>query len=424
MKEYKPRIADTLLDRKLSSSGAVLIEGAKWCGKTSTAEQKAKSFFYLSDNRSQNLEIAESSPDISLKGDTPRLIDEWQLAPNLWDAIRFEVDHRDDFAQFILTGSATPIDKNKLHHSGIGRISRLLMRPMSLYESGESNGSVSLKNLFEQKTDIYGTSELSTEDIAFLICRGGWPKASGQKGDTALDIAENYYEGLIESDISRVDNVKRNSVFASKILRSYARNIGQQVSLETIRNDVKTTDGTDLSIDTISSYISALRSIFVVEDSPSWNPNLRSSTAVRTSDTRYLVDPSIAATALGIGPEGLLTDFNTFGFLFECLAIRDLRVYAQALNGIVSHYRDSSGLECDAVIHLKDGQYGLVQIKIGATDTPIENAISKLQLFKEKLDPEKTPEPSFMMVLTGNGTYAYRRKEDGIYIVPIGTLCP
>ena len=423
MAEYKDRIIDATLDRQLAATGAVLIEGAKWCGKTSTAEQHAQSVLYMNDPNAQNVSLAQSSPSLALRGETPRLIDEWLLVPALWDAVRFEVDHREGPSQFILTGSATPVDSEQLHHSGIGRIARVLMRPMSLYESGDSNGDVSLKDLFDQKEPVAGSCTLDLDNVAFLACRGGWPQATNVGREEGLILAENYYAELIESDISKVDGIKRDSGTTARILRSYARHLGQQASLESLRADVSAGDGADLGIDTMRSYINALRSIFIIEDAPAWNPNLRSNTAIRTSDTRYFVDPSIAMAALGISPDGALADMHTFGFVFENLAVRDLRIYAQALSGRVSHYRDSNGVECDVVIHLKDGRYGLVQIKTGANDESLESGAKALKTFREKLDTEKMSEPSFMMILTGNAANAYQR-QDGVYVVPIGCLKP
>ena len=367
MKKYKSRIADEILERKLKGKGAVLIEGPKWCGKTTTAEQISKSVLYMADpaNGEQNLTLADINPSLLLTGDTPRLIDEWQLAPKLWDAIRFEVDHRGEEGQFILTGSAVPVDRSKIAHTGTGRFSWLLMRPMTLYESGESTGTVSLKDLFDGLSTINGINNLSLEDIAYLCCRGGWPRSIFLDKDIALDSAFDYYDAIVNSDISRVDGVNRNSLRVNNLMRSYARNIGSQASIETIKNDMVNNDSFDLDTDTVFSYINALKKIFVIEESPAWNPNLRSKAAIRTSDTRYFIDPSIATASLGIGPEDLINDLNTFGLVFETLCIRDLRVYAESINGNVYHYRDSSSLECDAVIHLRNGSYGLVEIKLG-----------------------------------------------------------
>lgn len=425
MKEYKTRLADSILQKKLASSGAVLIEGAKWCGKTTTASQIAKSILFMQDpaQKKQNLEMADIDPSFLLNGQTPRLIDEWQLAPKLWDAIRYEVDKRDEFGQFVLTGSAVPADLSEISHSGTGRISRMLMRPMSLYESGESNGSVSLGDLFSDNEKVAGTNSLDLEQIAFLICRGGWPKSIGTNTDVALQLAINYFDAVVNDDISRVDNVKRDSEKAKRILRSYARSIASQAKITSITQDVyaneETEDLTNKNA-TISSYISALKKIFVIEDSLAWNPNLRSKTAIRASDTRYFTDPSIGAAALGLGPRDLINDIQTMGLMFENLCIRDLRIYADALDGQVYHYRDRNNLECDAVVHLRNGSYGLIEIKLGG-DRLIEEGAKTLNKLEANIDTTKMKAPSFKMVLTGVGNYAYRRK-DGVLIVPIGSL--
>ena len=422
MEKYKSRIADEILERKLKGKGAVLIEGPKWCGKTTTAEQISKSVLYMADpaNGEQNLTLADINPSLLLTGDTPRLIDEWQLAPKLWDAIRFEVDHRGEEGQFILTGSAVPVDRNKIVHTGTGRFSWLLMRPMTLYESGESTGTVSLKDLFDGLSTINGINNLSLEDIAYLCCRGGWPRSIFLDKDIALDSAFDYYDAIVNSDMSRVDGVNRNPLRVKNLMRSYARNIGSQASIETIKNDMINNDSFALDTDTVFSYINALKKIFVIEESPAWNPNLRSKAAIRTSDTRYFIDPSIATASLGIGPEDLINDLNTFGLVFETLCIRDLRVYAESINGNVYHYRDSSSLECDAVIHLRNGSYGLVEIKLGG-DRLIDEGAKNLIKLQNKIDTEKMKKPSFMMVLTATGNYAYKRDDD-VYVIPVGCL--
>ena len=422
--DYKPRIVDEELKRKLAV-GAVLVEGAKWCGKTSTAEVQAKSVLYMDDpkNKEQNISLAENSPDLALDGETPRLIDEWQLVPKLWDAVRFEVDHRKDGPQFILTGSAVPPDLSQISHTGTGRIARLLMRPMSLFESGDSGGTVSLRKLFDQPKQISGEAKLSLNELAFLACRGGWPKATNYENEVALTLSEAYYAGLVNSDISRVDNTNRSPITTKRILRSYARFQGQQTPYEQIKTDIESGEGITISIDTVYDYINALRNIFVIEDAPSWNPNLRSKAAIRTTDTRYFVDPSIATQALGLKPADLINNLNTFGFIFEDLCIRDLRTYAEAMGQTVSHYRDSNGLECDAVVHSDNGKYGLIQIKLGSDEKSIAQAVEKLNEFDKTLDFEKMSKPAFRMVLCGNCPHAYRR-EDGIYIVPIGCLKP
>lgn len=422
MSDYKKRIADDILKRKLEGKGAVLIEGPKWCGKTTTAEQIAASVLYMDDpeKKDQNIAMSELNPKLLLKGATPRLIDEWQLAPKLWDAIRFEVDHRGEFGQFVLAGSAVPADTKDITHSGTGRFTWLTMRPMSLYESGDSNGEVSLETLFDGDEEIYGASGLDIERLAFLVCRGGWPQALNMRDEVALDQAMDYFDAVVRSDINRADNVQKNPERVRRLMRSYARNQGGQVPNTVLAQDINSNNEAAISGETVASYLNALRKIFVVEDMPAWNPNLRSKTAIRSSDTRYYVDPSIAVAALGIGPKDLLNDLKTFGFLFETLCIRDLRVFANALNGEVFHYRDKDGQECDAVIHLRNGKYGLVEIKLGG-DKLIEEGVASLKSMEAKIDTKKMSKPSFLMVLTGTGDYAYLR-QDGVYIVPIGCL--
>ncbi len=421
MDNYKKRIADEILQKKLKSKGAVLIEGPVGVGKTTTAEQISKSILYMAnpENKEQNLMLADINPSLLLSGDTPRLIDEWQLAPKLWDAVRFEVDHRKEEGQFILTGSSVPVDKNLITHTGTGRFSRLLMRPMTLYESLESTGTVSLSDLFELK-DMKGINNLTLEDLAFVCCRGGWPRSIFMEKEIALEQAFDYYDAIVNSDISRVDGINREPVRVKNLMRSYSRNIASQASIETLRNDMIHNDSYSLDTDTVFSYVNALKKIFVIEEVPAWNPNLRSKTAIRTSDTRYFIDPSIATASLGIGPEDLINDLNTFGLIFENLCIRDLRVYAESINGSVYHYKDASSLECDAVIHLRNGSYGLIEIKLGG-DKLIEEGANNLIKLKNKIDITKMKSPSFLMVLTGTGTYAYKRSDD-VYIVPIGSL--
>lgn len=422
MGDYKTRIADDILKRKLEGKGAVLIEGPKWCGKTTTAEQIAGSIIYMDEpeTKAQNITMAELSPKRLLKGNTPRLIDEWQIAPKLWDAVRFEVDHRKNLGQFILTGSAVPPDTKEVTHSGTGRFTWLTMRPMSLFESGESSGDVSLSEMFNGNTDVDGVSELSIDKLAFVSCRGGWPQAIGMREEIALDQARDYYDAVVKSDISRADGVRKNPERVKRLMRSYARNMGSQAANTIIAADVSENDEYSINEETVASYISALKKIFVVEDMPAWNPNLRSKTAVRTSDTRYFVDPSIAAAALQVGPQDLIDDLNTFGFIVESLCVRDLRAYADALDGEVYHYRDKNGLECDAVVHLRNGKYGLIEIKLGG-EKLIEEGVENLIKLKAQIDTDKMKEPSFMMVLTGIGNYAYKRA-DGVVVVPIGCL--
>ena len=422
MKEYKARIVDNMLKEKLEAKGAVVIEGPKWCGKTTTAMQVAGSILRMDEprNREANIQMAEIDPGRLLKGATPRLIDEWQIAPKLWDATRYEVDTRGKEGQFILTGSAVPVESEEITHSGTGRFTWLLMRPMSLYESGDSTGEVSLQNLFERPDRIAGTNDFDIDRLAFLICRGGWPHAVGMKEKPALLQAEDYYEAVIKSDINRADGVSKNPERVKRLMRSFARNQGTQISNTMLRDDIISNDTESLNEDTIASYINALKNIFVVEDMAAWNPNLRSKTSIRTSETRYYVDPSIAVTALGIGPKDLTNDLNTMGLLFETLCVRDLRVYAESIGGTVFHYRDKSGLECDTVIHLKNGRYGLAEIKLGGQKL-IEEGVKNLQSLSNKIDTSKMPAPSFLMIIIGIGEFAYRR-EDGIFIVPIGCL--
>lgn len=423
MNSYKDRIADKLLQKKLQSKGAVLIEGPKWCGKTTTAEQAAASVLYMDEPSKirQNLMLADTEPEVLLEGNNPRLIDEWQLAPKLWDTIRFSVDHKRKFGLYMLTGSAVPANMDEIHHTGTGRFSWLKMRPMSLYESGESNGEISLNELFKSENmPIRSSSELTLKDIAFLICRGGWPMALDVPEDIALQQAIDYYDAVVNEDISRVDGIKKDKEYTKRLMRSYARNQGSQVSIETIIKDLDKNEDPDPCKKTISSYINALKKIFVIEDMEAWNPNLRSKTAIRTSDTRYFVDPSIATASLGVGPGDLLEDLQTMGLLFETMAIRDLRVYAEAIDASVYHFRDKNGLECDAVIHCRDGKYGLIEVKIGG-DKLIEEGAESLKKLASMIDTDKMKAPTFMMVLTANGNLAYRRN-DGVIVVPIGCL--
>ena len=426
MAKYRPRIVDQLLEEKLESSGAVLVQGAKWCGKTTTAAQHAKSILHMDDpsSKEQNLQLGKTNPQRLLEGPTPRLIDEWELVPELWDTARFEVDHRECHqGQFIFTGSSIPKenDRKNISHSGTGRFAWLLMRPMSLWESGESSGDVSLEQLFAGVTPD-GMSALTLDDLVYLICRGGWPETLNMKRKAALEVAYNYLDGVVNSDITRIDDVRRDPEFMQRIMRSLGRHQGGQVPISTIVADLAANAQPSMTDETIAEYVKVLKKIFVEEDLPAWNPNIRSKAAIRTSDTRYFVDPSIATAALGIGPDDLINDLETAGFLFEALAIRDLRVYANALNGNVYHYRDSNKLECDAVVHLRNGSYGLVEIKIGG-DIWIEKGAKSLLALNAIIDTERMKKPSFMMVLTGVGTYPYKR-DDGILVVPIGCLKP
>lgn len=408
---------------KLDAMGAVLIEGPKACGKTTTAEQQAGSIIYMDDpsKQVQYRQMAQTDISLLLKGKTPRLIDEWQEFPQFWDAIRFEVDHRGEEGQFMLTGSAVPADTKNIHHTGTGRYGWLTMRPMSLWESGESSGEVSLSDLFLAPEKIGGQNQLTLQNLAFAVCRGGWPGSLRKKTEkAALLQATEYYKAVTNSDVSRVDNVRRDAERTRRIMRSYARHQGSQASMATILADLSTNEPELISEGTLGSYLVALRKIFVIEDMPAWNPNLKSKTAVRTSDTRYYVDPSIGVAALGLAPNDLINDLSTFGLFFETMCVRDLRVYADALDGSVYHYRDKNGLECDAVVHLRNGAYGLVEIKLGG-EKLVEEGAKTLATLSGIIDTSRMKAPAFCMVLTGVGDYAYRRT-DGVYVVPVGCL--
>jgi hypothetical protein len=422
MKQYKKRIVDEVLNYKLEAKGAVVIEGPKWCGKTTTALQVAKSVIRMDEpaKRENNIIMSEIEPGRLLSGDVPRLIDEWQIAPKIWDAVRYEVDTRGEEGQFILTGSAVPVDTKELTHSGTGRFTWLTMRTMSLYESGESTGEVRLSNLFETPIRIEGENRIDLDNLAFLTCRGGWPFAIDMREKAALSQAYDYYDAVVKSDINRADGVNKNPERVKRLMRAYARHQGMQITNTMLKDDIKANDSESINEDTVLTYINALKKIYVVEDMPAWNPNLRSKTAIRSTDTRYYIDPSIAVAALGVGPQDLINDLNTFGLLFETLCVRDLRVYAYSMGGEVLHYRDKNGLECDTVIHLKNGSYGLAEIKLGG-DRLIEEGAKNLKALANKIDTTKMKPPAFMMVVTGVGDYAYRR-EDGVYIVPIGCL--
>lgn len=423
-KVYRNRIADQLLKEQLEAAGAVLIQGAKWCGKTTTAVQQAKSIIYMNDpSQSANyMHLAETNISLLLEGDTPLLIDEWQLVPQLWDAARFTIDQRRKTGQFILTGSAVPVDRSKITHTGTGRFAWLTMRPMSLWESEESNGKVSLNSLFNGDMQDCRAPGYDLKRIAYLTCRGGWPGAMDLSEKASLKQAYNYLDAVSEQEISDVDGTRRDPMLTKRLLRSYARHQGSQASVASILNDIMTNENGSTTEATITSYMKALEKIFVIENMPAWNPNLRSKAAIRTSDTRYFVDPSVAAAALRLGPSDLIADLNTFGLLFETLAVRDLRVYADALDGDVFHYRDKNGLECDAVLHLRNGHYGLIEVKIGG-EKWIEQGAKNLLSLAKIIDTGKMFEPSFMMVLTAVGDFAYRRK-DGIFVVPITCLKP
>ena len=426
MSVYRPRIADSMLAARLRRKGAVLIEGPKWCGKTTTAEQQAASILYMADpvRMQQNLQAAKLNVSQLLSGQTPRLIDEWQIAPSLWDSVRFEVDHRSGFGHFILTGSSVPPSSNEIFHSGTGRFAKLTMRTMSLYESGDSSGEVSLADFFnlEAQQSIMGNSRIDIHRLAYLICRGGWPGALEMDEQDALASAFDYYDVVCDTDISRVDNVVRDPQRVRLLMRSYARHQGTMATVGTILADLKANEESSLSDNTVYDYIKALKKIFVIEDMPAWNPNLRSKTAIRTSDNRYFIDPSIATAALGVSPNDLINDLETMGLFFETLAIRDLRIYADALDGQVYHYRDKNGLECDAILHLRNGSYGLVEIKLGG-DNLIEDGAANLKKLRDDIDTSHMQAPAFLMVLTGLGDFPYRR-DDGVFVVPIGCLKP
>ena len=429
---YKNRILDTVLERKLAGTGAVLVEGPKWCGKTTTCEQHAKSILYLADPVRRDRYLAQAAVDITelLKGDQPRLIDEWQDVPKFWDAIRFDVDHSSGWGHYILTGSAVPPDdknersgKKDIVHSGTGRIVRVRMRTMSLWESGESSGTVSLGALFAGEPFKPGKAvERSLKDTAYLVCRGGWPQAVNQGGEIALDRAFDYVDAVVNLDISRVDGVSRNPARVRRLLKSYARLQGTQSTIPNIRKDMTIGEGNGPDDDTISSYLNALRKIFVVEDSEAWCPALRSKAAIRTSPTRYFSDSSIATAALGLGPEDLMNDIRAYGWFFETMAVRDLRVYADTLNGSVSHYLDRNGLECDAVVHLRNGASGLVEVKLGG-ESLIDEGAATLNVLSGLVDTSRQKEVAFKMVVTATGDSAYQRP-DGIIVCPIGCLKP
>lgn len=424
-KYYRPRIADKTLQRKLRTNGAVLIVGPKWCGKTWTALNKAESVIYMQDpdRRSSYLKMAQTTPSYLLKGEKPRLIDEWQTATVLWDAVRFAVDQNPEKGQYILTGSVVveeeedTLPDERMEHTGTGRISRMRMRPMSLYESGESNGMVSLKALFDGESDVTAISTLTIEDLAYAICRGGWPASLHLDKDDALDVAKDYVEAVCEKDAAAVDKSQKDPDRVRSVLKSLARNISTMTTDRTIMGDVKANDSS-ISDKTLEVYLRALRRLFLIEDIKAWQPSLRSKTGIRTSDKRQFVDPSIAVAAIGTSPHGILDDFNYFGFLFESLCARDLRVYAEPLRGTIRHYHDNNDLEADLIICLDDGRWAAVEVKLGSRE--IEEGASNLVKLASNIDTSRYPAPSFLMVLTG-GEFAYRR-EDGVYVVPIGCL--
>ncbi len=414
--DYMPRISDNLLSKLLESSGAVLVEGAKWCGKTQSSLQFANSAIYMQDpdEGPAYMLLADSKPSLLLAGNTPLLIDEWQMAPVLWDAVRFAVDKRGSVGQFILTGSVTP--ETKTMHTGTGRIARMMMRPMSLFESNESNGSVSIKELFDGKVDVAALSTLTIDKIAIALCRGGWPSAVKMKKKSA-QVAINYVESIINIDISTTDGVERSQEKVRLLLQSLARNISTMATDRTIMDDVSA-NHSSITDKTLNSYLNVLQKLFVVEDVKAWQPSLRSKTAIRTASKRQFVDPSIATAVLRVDSDGLLRDFETFGLLFESLCTRDLRVYAQANDGDIFHYRDKTELESDLIIKLHDGRWAAIEVKLG--NSYIEEAAKNLIKLKEKIDENKMRKPSFLMIVTG-GQAAYKR-DDGVLVIPIGCL--
>lgn len=415
---YLSRVADGTLAWLLKTSGAVCIKGPKWCGKTATGERQSASQVFMQDpdQREALLGLADTKPSVILEGPTPRLIDEWQEAPQLWDAVRFAVDRGRGRGRFILTGSATP--KRKPAHTGVGRIATMRMRTMSLYETGESNGAVSLARLFEGQTDVASIVNFDIEDVAFAICRGGWPEAVTEPDEhIALAQADNYVRELLDRDIEEMDEKRRNATWMRAIMQSYARNISSEASLATIAADMA---GEAPSDSTVSEYVDALARACVTEDLPAWNPRLRSKTAVRTSPTRHFCDPSVAAAMLHVSPRALLQDFETFGLLFESLCVHDLRVYVEALGGSVFHYRDKTDLEADAVICLPDGRWAPVEVKLGSRY--VEDAAKHLKKIADRVDQDHEGAPSFLMILTATAA-AYRR-DDGVFVVPLAALAP
>lgn len=426
MSDYKQRLVDDILSLKLSSSAAVLVEGPKWCGKTTTCLQIAKSSIYMDEptKREQNIKLAAISPAKILSGAYPRLIDEWQIAPQLWDAIRFKADRESIIGGYMITGSAVPVDVDELKHSGTGRFSWLKMRPMSLWESGESSGTVRLSELFSGRQLVAADAQsLDLDQMAEIICRGGWPQSLLMSGRARFETAKNVLQAIVERDISRVDGTARNSDRALKLMRSYARIQGTSATAKVIKADLAANEMAEADDDTVYSYLNALRKLFIVEDSHAWCPNLRTKDAIRTTDTRYFVDPSIAAAALGAGPGELINDLKTFGFLFETLAVRDLRVYAESLGGEVRHYHDKAGLECDAVVHLPNGEYALFEVKIGGQRL-IEEGVQTLTELSGLIAAKNLRGPAFTMVVTAVGDYAYARKEDGVIVCPLSALRP
>lgn len=417
MAEYYNRLIERKIENKMRSSGAVAIEGPKFCGKTTTALRYAKSDIRL--NTRQRIELARLQPKNILKGDVPRVIDEWQTVPDIWNEVKAWIDENPDFGQFILTGSSTPADKSDIYHSGAGRITTITMKPMSLTESRESSCTVSLKELFDNSdTEVFDENkDSSLERIAFLLCRGGWPLSVRAGDDISLDVTRNYYEGLFNFEYSANEKFRNKKPDVLRmVMRSYARHISTEAAVKTIRTDVMETNNRTLDPKTLDGYIEALKDLFIIEDIEAWNPNLRSKAAIRTTSTRHFVDTSIAAAVLEISPADLLRDLNTFGLFFEDMAVRDLGIYASYLDGSVKHYRDSSGLECDAVLHLRNGQWAAIEIKLGG-EKLIEEGAASLNKLKKTVNEDGL---AFQMIITASGP-AYRRA-DGIYVVPINCL--
>ena len=420
---YYERLIETRIERKLKSSGAVLVAGPKFCGKTTTCMLYQNSYIKL--NTKQSIAMARLNPKGVLVGEKPRLIDEWQKAPDIWNHIKDDLDFDYQFGKYILTGSSTPADKTDVHHSGAGRIAPLLMRPMTLWESKESNGKVSLASLFEGGTDypLDMNAEFTLEDVAFLLCRGGWPIAVQAPRDIALEITKNYYGGLFifeDSENERFRNKKPEVL--RMILRSYARNISTEAAVSTIISDIRQSNERSMDTKTYDDYMEALKDLYIIEDMEAWNPNIRSKTSIRSTPTRHFVDTSIACRSLGVNPLDLMNDLESFGLFFEDFAVRDLRVYADSLGGEVKHYRDNSGLECDAVVHLEDGRWGGIEIKLGGDDLINDGAESLKRLRDKIVQKSDEKAPSFLLVLTAVGA-AYKR-EDGVYVAPINMLKP
>ncbi|MCI6335093.1 MAG: DUF4143 domain-containing protein [Bacteroidales bacterium] len=420
---YYKRLIEKDIELKLRTSGAVVVAGPKFCGKTTTCMLYQKSFVKL--NTKQTITMARMNPKWALEGEKPRLIDEWQKAPDLWNQIKDDLDFDYQFGKFILTGSSTPADKTEVHHSGAGRIAPVKMRPMSLWESQESKGTVSLIELFDEKSDYPWdlNSEISLEDIAFLICRGGWPISVRAPKDIAVEITKNYYNGLFVFEDCENERFRNKKPEVLKmILKSYARHISTEAAISTIIADVRQSNERTMDPKTFDDYMEALKDLYVIEDLPAWNPNIRSKTIIRSTPTRHFIDTSIACRALGVSPNDLMNDLESFGLFFEDFAVRDLSIYANAIGGTVTHYRDNTGLECDAVVHLEDGRWGAIEIKLGG-DELIEHGAQSLKNLRDKITSiSEERAPSFLMVLTAVGG-AYRR-EDGVYVAPINLLKP